>query len=126
MDEKLVAAIRERVGEGSLHCAWAFRIAEELGLDPLDVGRAADGVNVRLSHCQLGLFGYGERKRIVKPADEVAPDLEQAIRNGVVAGRLGCADAWEIAARFGMAKLELANAAEKLGVRIGNCQLGAF
>jgi len=44
----------------------------------------------------------------------------------MILGRLPCAVAWSIAVRFNMTKRDVANAAEKLGVRIGQCQLGAF
>jgi hypothetical protein len=126
MDEQIAAAIKERAPEGTLRCAAAFRIAEDLGVKPLTVGQVADALNVRLTHCQLGLFGYGEQKSVVKPAQEVAPELEQAIREGLILGRLPCAVAWAITARFGIPKLHVANAAEKMELRIGQCQLGAF
>ena len=126
MDERVAAAVRERVREGTLRCAEAFRIAGELDATPAAVGEAADALDVRLTHCQLGLFGYGERKSVVEPAAEVAPEVEQAIREGLILDRLPCAVAWAIAARFQMPKLHVANATERLGVRIGQCQLGAF
>lgn len=126
MDEELSTAIRERAVEDLLRCAEAFCIAERLGLTPLAVGHAADALTVRLTRCQLGLFGHGKKKRIVVPADEVTPELELAIREGIILGRLPCAVAWAVAARFGIARLDVSNAAEKLGIRIGECQLGAF
>jgi hypothetical protein len=126
MDERIAAVIRERASEGTLPCAEAFRIAEELAVMPLDVGEVADALEVRLVRCQLGLFGYGEEMRIVRPAERVAQDLEQAIRRGLVGRRLPCVEAWAIAARFGLSKLEVAYAAERLEIRIGQCQLGAF
>lgn len=126
MDERVAAIVRQRAKEGVLDCAEAFRIAEELGVEPLAVGMAADAANVRLVRCQLGLFGYGEHKRVVRPAESVSPELEQAIREGLVEGRLPCATAWAIAARLGLPKMDVSNAAEKLGVRVKPCQLGAF
>jgi len=126
MSEEIAVAIKDRLQEGKLRCATAFRIAQELGVTPMAVGRTANDLDVRLARCQLGLFGYGERKSVVDPAAEVAPELEQAIREGLILGRLPCAVAWAIASRFGMPKLHVSNAAEKLGVRIGQCQLGAF
>ncbi len=126
MNERIAAAIREQLHEGMLRCAVAFRIAEELGVTLMEVGETADVLEVRLSRCQLGLFGYGEQKSIVEPAEEIAPELEQAIREGLIEGRLPCTDAWAMADRFKMPKLHVANAAEKLGVRIKPCQLGAF
>ena len=126
MDDRVVMAVREQAQDGALRCAAAFRIAEDLGLSPLAVGRAADALNVRLMRCQLGLFGHGERKSVVEPAERVTPELEQAIREGLILDRLPCAVAWAIAVRFGMPKLHVANGAEKLGLRVGQCQLGAF
>ena len=126
MDEKIAAAIERRAKNGELRCAEAFHIAEELGVAPLAVGQAANELDMRLARCQLGLFGHGPQKSITEPAEEVPPGLEQAIREGLILGRLPCAVAWAIAARFGMPKLHVANAAEGLDVRLAQCQLGAF
>ena len=126
MDEKIAAAIERRAKNGELRCAEAFHIAEELGVAPLAVGQAANELDMRLARCQLGLFGHGPQKSITEAAEEIPPDLEQAIREGLILGRLPCAVAWAIAARFGMPKLHVANAAEGLDVRLAQCQLGAF
>jgi hypothetical protein len=126
MGDKVTAVVQERAQEGTLPCAEAFRIAEALSVTPLAVGEAIDALGVQLARCQLGLFGYGERKSIVELDEEVAPEMEQAIRESLILGRLPCAVAWAIAARFGASKLQVANAAEGLGIRISQCQLGAF
>jgi len=126
MDEKIAAAIKRRAKNGELRCAEAFRIAEELSVAPLAVGQTANELDMRLARCQLGLFGHGPQKSITEAAEEIPPDLEQAIREGLIVGRLPCAVAWAIAARFGIPKLHVANAAEGLEVRIAQCQLGAF
>ena len=126
MGERIAAVIKERARDGHLPCAVAFRIAADLGVEPLVVGQVANDVAVRLARCQLGLFGYGEKKSILQPPEEVAPELEQAIREGLVEGGLPCETAWAIADRLEIGKLDVANAAEKLEVRIRPCQLGAF
>jgi hypothetical protein len=126
MDERIAAAIERRAKNGELRCAEAFRVAEELGVAPLAVGQTANELDMRLARCQLGLFGHGPQKSITEAAEEIPSGLEQAIRGGLILGRLPCAVAWAIAARFGMSKLHVANAAEGLEVRIGQCQLGAF
>ena len=124
--DRIAEAIQERTREGKLSCGAAFRIAEELAINPLKVGEMADELGVRLYHCQLGLFGYDGEERIVHPAEELSPELERAIRGGLVVGRLPCAVAWAIANRFDLPKTHVANAAERLEIRIGQCQLGAF
>jgi hypothetical protein len=126
VDERIADAVRERAREGKLSCGAAFHIAESLSVNPLKVGETADELGARLYHCQLGLFGYNGEERIVHAIDEVSPELEQAIREGLVVGRLPCAVAWAIANRFNLRKTDVANAAEKLEIRVGQCQLGAF
>ncbi len=126
MNEKIAAAIRERAPEGYLSCGNAFRIAEALSTKPLAVGETANEMDVQIVHCQLGLFGYTDQDGTVKAVGEVPPDMERAIREGLIVGRLPCAVAWAIAARFGIPKAHVANAAEALGIRIGQCQLGTF
>jgi hypothetical protein len=56
----------------------------------------------------------------------VSAEVEAAIKNALVDDRLTCAAAWKIAEENGIAKLDVANACETLGVKIASCQLGAF
>jgi hypothetical protein len=126
MDERIADAVLERAQEGKLSCGAAFHIAEELSVNPLEVGEMADELGVRLYHCQLGLFSYNGEERTVHASDEVSPELEQAIEEGLIVARLPCAVAWAIATRFNLRRTDVANAAEKLEIRVGQCQLGAF
>ena len=129
MDERIRATVQAQAQDGTLRCAGAFRIAGELDVPPLAVGKAADELGIHLTHCQLGLFGYGEQGAVVKAADSVPPELEAAIRRQLQqlgSDRLPCRTAWEIAAQLRIPRMHVANAAEALGVRIGPCQLGAF
>jgi hypothetical protein len=48
--------IREALADGRLPCAAAWAIAAELGIGRLDVARAAEGLRIRISRCQIGAF----------------------------------------------------------------------
>jgi hypothetical protein len=125
--ETLEAALRDELtGKTALPCVAAFEIAARTGKPPAEVGAAADRMNVRLTNCQLGLFGYAPAKKIVSPAAAVAPELENAIRAKLAGGRLACRDAWALAQAFRLEKLALSAACEALGIKIKPCQLGAF
>ena len=113
-------------GRDELTCLQAFVVAGDLSAPPLAVGNTATELSVRITNCQLGLFRGEDGKRPVTPAADVSPELEQAIGEGVVLGRLPCAVAWALAARFGVKRSQVANAAEKLGMRFSQCQLGTF
>jgi hypothetical protein len=120
-------AVRKSSTEGKVPCAEAFRIAKEMDIEPSEVGRTLDLLEMKIIKCQLGLFGHEKAKRlIVKPAEIVPQDLEDAIRAGLVNGQLPCAIAWGIAKRFGVPKMSITSACERLSLHISRCQLGAF
>ncbi len=129
LDERIATEIKQRARDTRLSCAAGAHIAEELGVPMEQVGRAADLLEVKVSKCQLGLFGYKQsqgKSRIMEPAEEVSPDLEEAIRAALEDGKLPCASAWEVANRFGLSKLAVCSSAETLGIKSSRCQLGAF
>ncbi len=114
-----------------LPCPTAFEIARRLKVKPLQVGEACDDMDVRLSRCQLGLFGYGPKAegkhKIVRAAENVPDELSAALRQAVDKDHnLSCAAAWKIASALGVERLAVSGAAESLGLRIMPCQLGAF
>lgn len=122
----IAADIERKARKNALSCAAAHAIAEATGAAPAEVGRNLDLMEVRLSKCQLGLFGYTPNKKIVTPAESVAPELEAAITAAAVDGRLSCESAWQVAAAQGLKRLELSAACEALGLKVKPCQLGAF
>jgi hypothetical protein len=126
-NQPIADMIRKRSTGGTLSCAAAFTIAEELGIEPSEVGRALDLLETKIIQCQLCLFGHEKGKRLIaKPAESVPPELERALRSGLVNDRLPCTAAWDIAKRFDLPKMSITSACEKLHIRIGKCQLGSF
>jgi hypothetical protein len=125
-DEKIAAAVRLKAGKGTLACADAERIAADLGAAMAEVGRTLDLLEIRIGSCQLGLFGHSPEGKSVRPADQVAPELEAAIRSTLVGGRLPCAAAWGIAGQRKIPRMAVSAACEALKIKVKPCQLGAF
>jgi hypothetical protein len=130
MDDTLHQAMLTRLDAGHLPCAQAFAIAQALALDPLAVGRAADEADIRISCCQLGLFGYGPKAegkhKIVHAMDDVPEHLSALLRAGAEGGEIPCASVWHAAAELHVSRLEAAGACEAMGLRVSPCQLGCF
>jgi hypothetical protein len=126
VDETIKNALLSHVREGELPCAVAFKIAGDLGVSPRDVGITLDLLNLRLTKCQMGLFGYTPNKKIVSPLSDIPSGLEAKITASLADRRLACSSAWEIAESEGAGKMTVSNACEALGVKIKPCQLGAF
>jgi len=126
INEQIARAIEKKTIDGIITCADAEIIAGTLEVTMQDVGVAVDLMEIRISKCQLGLFGYSPEKMIVNPADSVPGSLERSIRETLVNDRLPCAAAWNIAAKSGIPKMEVSAACEALKIKVKPCQLGAF
>lgn len=56
MDEKVKKEIEKRVGSGSLTCAEARKIAEDLGVSYKVIRETADKLKIKITDCALGCF----------------------------------------------------------------------
>ena len=112
----------------AITCTDAYSIALDENLDPSIVGAAIDAQKIRIVRCDLGLFGYNsDTNKAVKPAESVSYEVQKAIEEKLDAsGKLNCLLAWNIADEFKMNRLDVANACEKLNIKINLCQLNAF
>ena len=123
----IAKAIADRCAAEGLACADAAALADELGVEPARIGRTADLTEVRLVRCQLGLFGWPET-----PEEQALPDeparstVEAAIQRELVRGGLPCARAWAIADEIGIPRMAVAAVCNAAGIKIIQCQLGAF
>jgi hypothetical protein len=126
LNREIAKAVEKRAVRGEITCADAFAIAAELHVPPGEVGIAIDLMEIRISKCQLGLFGYGAEKIVVKPAETISMELEKAIRAALLNGRLPCAVGWEIAQVFNISRMNISSACEAIKIKIKPCQLGAF
>ena len=123
-------AIKEKIEinakNGQVTCAAAFQIAEELEVSPAEIGKTVDLLEMKLIKCQLGLFGYESGQKEVKPKSPESPQMEEAIQTALVDNKLACRDAWDIAHRFKVPKMDISAACEALDIKLKPCQLGAF
>ncbi len=125
-DPDIAERLREKAKDNCISCAAAHKIAEDTGRTPSEIGKNIDLLELRISKCQMGLFGYTPQKRRVKPAESVSPELEAALKAAVRDNRIPCIACWQLAEQFGISRPDIANACEKLGIKSSPCQLGAF
>jgi len=130
MDEKLLNSMTKRLEEGHLPCPQAFVIARRSKLEPLTVGLAANEAGIRISRCQLGLFGYGPKSegkhKIVHAMEQVPERLAARLRAEASADGITCLAVWRVADELGWTRLEASSAVEAMGLKVSHCQLGCF
>ena len=96
-DPAIAAAVQEVAEDSRIGCAVAHDVAEELGVNPAEMGKTIDLLEHRITKCQMGLFGYSPEKKIVKRAEAVSDELRDRLLDAVVDGRVSCAACWDIA-----------------------------
>jgi hypothetical protein len=125
-DPVIAQALRDVAREGKVTCSAAHRVAQILRVPAAEVGKTADLLEFRVIECQMGLFGYSPEKRIVKPMENVSGDLLARVEAAAPAGKITCATCWKIARDLGLGKMEVSAACEGLGLKVKDCQIGAF
>ncbi|MDW7759605.1 MAG: hypothetical protein SCM96_03080 [Acidobacteriota bacterium] len=131
VDPALAEAVRDRIQGGTLDCTAAFALAAEKGVAPKTVGEAADDLDVHLSRCQIGLFGFPGHAKAWDQPDWKEPEtpggFEEAAHAAVDSdGSLSCASIWALAGRFGIPRAAAGFLADGMKFKIKRCQLGAF
>ena len=124
--EELKQKVSKAAENQHLNCSKAHQLALETGFSPAEVGRAADLLEIRLSGCQLGLFGHSRGKEFSEAKSPPSQELQEALAKGLKDQSLPCLEAWKIADRFNLKKTEITSACETLKIKISPCQLGAF
>jgi hypothetical protein len=125
-DPAIVAELEQVAEDGRVSCAVAHDIAADLGVTPAAVGKTMDLLDYRITKCQMGIFGYGLEKKIVKPAATISDELRDQVLKATHEGRISCASCWKVAEALGIQKIAVAAACDALGLKIKPCQLGAF
>lgn len=126
LNETIANKIKENIQGNSISCIEAHTIAEKLNVDPAEVGVAIDILEIRINKCQLGLFGYENKKNIPLLTEKVSPDMESTIKSSLSDGKLKCIDAWNIAKKYNISRPMVTAICESMKIKISACQLGAF
>lgn len=126
VDPAVAAALGRKAADGRATCADAHGVSQELGITPAEVGRALDILEYRIIRCQLGLFGYSPDKKVVQAAVEIPAGLREQLAQAAIEAKIDCCTCWKIAGELGLERMTVSAACERLGLKIGPCQLGAF
>lgn len=126
IDPDIAGMLQERADQGAITCAAVHSVAGKLSIPPAEAGIQADLLELRLTRCQLGLFGYPPEGKRLNPDFKVPENLAEALKSAAKDGRIPCKVCWETAESLGVSRPDAGSACEKLGLKIKPCQIGAF
>ncbi|MBF0224364.1 MAG: hypothetical protein HQK76_02820 [Desulfobacterales bacterium] len=125
-DEKIIKALTKNIIDNKISCASMLKLADNLRISSLDVGKAIDFLNAKICQCQLGLFGHSPEKKIVTPDTNISDNLKKEIIEASIDNTIECKSCFKIANTLALKKLNVSCACEGLKIKIKNCQIGAF
>ena len=127
LNEAAAAEVKKRAENGRISCKAAHEAAAAAGVSPGVTGQTLDLLEMRISGCQLGLFGHGTDtgKASLRVPDKAGP-LKKAVLKNCDERGISCSALWAAADTAGAGRTEAAAVCEDAGIRIHSCQLGAF
>ncbi len=126
IDIQIATTLKQETTNSTITCAKLHNIAKSLEVKPKDIGIQADLLELRLKECSLGLFGYEPNGKNFNKDIQISDQLSSEIRRIATNGRTSCIQCWEVASKLNIEKMDIGSACEKMGIKIKNCQLGAF
>ena len=118
--------VRDSLTNDYLPCAIAFNIARELSVPVVAVGQVADNIGHRITGCQIGCFKVEKTPRDDVRSDQIDDNILSEVEALDKSSGLTCAAVFELAERFKVKPLAVADAANFKHLKIHNCQLGCF
>ena len=126
IDTGIEEKLKKNSENGNISCPLVHSIAKTLSTTPDKIGVQADLLEMRLLHCQIGLFGWEPSGKLIDKNIEISEALEQELEKTIKDNRITCLGCWDIAKQLKIKKLDVASACEKKGIKIKKCQIGAF
>ena len=126
IDPEIRTQLEKSAVDETITCSHVHRIAKLLEKNPAEIGAQVDLMELRLTECSLGLFGYGPSRKKLNDNIEVSDMLKSALEGIAPEGRTTCIQCWNLARKLKMKRVDISSACEKLSIKIKKCQLGAF
>ena len=124
-----VSHIREAVTKsllrGKLTCIAAEKIAHNHNVSMAEVGKTADLLNIKITGCQMGIFGAKDAPTL-SARTSITPELVEEVQAQATTNQLTCAAAWRLADQFGRSRNAICMICDREGIKMISCQLGAF
>ncbi|MFA7091016.1 MAG: ModE family transcriptional regulator [Arcobacteraceae bacterium] len=104
--------------DGRLSCLKSFKVARLIGLEPLEMSDACKSIGIKISNCELGVFGkleFGEA------SNDLYKDIAQNFKNNT---DVECKTIWKSAEKSTLKKVGAT--VKNSDIEVTHCQLGCF
>lgn len=106
--------------DGRLTCLKAFKVAKLIGMKPKDMAEVAKSMNIKISNCELGVFG---KLQFTQMNEDIYNTLIKGNRENK---KVDCEVAWKMAQEKGSTLKKVASSIKNSDIKVTKCQLGCF
>lgn len=119
LDETQKGFIFDNLDEdGKLSCLKAFKVSRMLGLKPIEMSDACKAVGVKITNCELGVFGK------INFQDAESAIYSKIKQNFTQDKDVSCKTLWYIARQSSLRRV--GNTVKNSDIEVTHCQLGCF
>ena len=104
--------------DGKLSCLKAFKVARLIGLKPIDMSEACSSVDVKITNCELGVFG---KLKFQAFEEDIYNNLK---RNFAYGTDVSCKILWDQARHSTLKRV--GSTVKASDIDVVHCQLGCF
>lgn len=105
---------------GELPCLKAFKVAKLIGMKPKDMAAVTKSMNIKISNCELGVFGKLQFSQV---NDEIYDTLAKGSQENK---KVECEIAWKLAQEKGATLKKVGASIKNSDLKVTHCQLGCF
>lgn len=106
---------------GDLPCLKAFKVARLIGVKPSDMDGIAKSMNLKISNCELGVFG---KLKFSPKQDDIYDSLVE--KGSQENKKVECEIAWKLAQENGKNLKKVGSSIRNSDLKVTHCQLGCF
>ena len=117
LDESSKNILLNSLDDGKLSCIKAFSVAKKIGHNVSDMSAITKSMNIKITDCELGVFGDLEFSSSEK---NIYDDLENSYQEK----KLDCKIYWDEAKKYTLRKV--GSTVKHSNFEVINCQLGCF
>lgn len=104
--------------DGRLSCLKSFKVSRLIGLKPIDMSDACKSIGIKISNCELGVFGKLEFE---EASTEVYNDIATKFEENT---DVSCKNIWKSAEKSTLKKV--GSTVKNSDIEVTHCQLGCF
>jgi len=105
---------------GELSCIKAFKVAKLIGMKPSDMAEVAKAMNIKITNCELGVFGKLQFKQMNEDI------YDTLVKGSQENKKVNCEIAWKLAQEKGSTLKKVGASIKNSDLKVTHCQLGVF